>query len=37
MPSAFSCKTPIVAGGLVLKHQTSGLPEVYADRGMELR
>jgi hypothetical protein len=29
--------TPIVAGGLVLKNQTSGLPEVYAHRVIELQ
>jgi hypothetical protein len=29
--------TPVVAGGLVLKNQTSGLPEVYAHRVVELQ
>ena len=29
--------SPIVAGGLVLKNQTSGLPEVYAHRVIQLQ
>lgn len=29
--------TPIIAGGLVLKNQTSGAPEVYAHRVIELQ